>query len=374
MTWSHFHPTRVTFGIGALSKLPEVSPQERVVLVTTPGTSARGVTARVLQALGSTRVQVIENVTENPELRSLVNDVEAIRGDPTGVIAIGGGSALDSGKVIGVLLQSRRDGRAPMLTDSVGAGGMLPLVTVPTTAGTGSEVTPFATTWDFTTRRKSSVSGPGMFPTTALVDPELTLSLPESVTVSSGLDALSQGLEALWNRNSTGVTAAYAARAVRLLLGTMNHLSRNLSDLSLRARMMEASLLAGLAISATRTAIAHSISYPLTAHFGVPHGLACSFSLPEIIRFNTSGHHTRMSEIAEAVGMKSPEVLEREVEGLLLALEVGPRLTGHGFDAGELARLGPEMLTPGRADNNLRAVSVDEAVSIAQNSWRRLDN
>src|SRR5690606_14532428 len=136
--------------------------------------------------------------------------------------------------------------------------------------------------------------GPGMFPAVALVDPDLTRSLPESETVSTGLDALSQGLEAWWNRNAGPVTDAFALRAARLALDTLEPLVADLGDPVLRTAMAEASLLAGLAISGTRTAVAHSISYPLTLRFGIPHGLACGFTLPVILEYNDDGGHPRM--------------------------------------------------------------------------------
>lgn len=355
-----------------LKRLGDFAPDGEVVLVTSPGTTRRGITAEVLGILGRRRVTVFDGATENPETRNLRAWADEIQGDPQAVIAIGGGSAIDSGKVLGVLLQRRKIGDDD-LSRIVDPGEMLPLIAVPTTAGTGAEVTPFATVWDFELKKKSSVAGPGLFPTTAMLDPLLTRSLPQSVTVSSGLDALSQGLEALWNQNRTPVTDACAVRAVRIALSTLEPVSAKLDDLRGRTKMLEASLLAGLAISGTRTGIAHSISYPLTAHFGIPHGLACSFTLPAIVRFNQRGARERMDEISADLGMGSSAILADRLQELLNALGVRKRIEDCGFQEGRLVDLGPEMLTPGRAENNLCAVGSGDAVVLTQEAWQSLE-
>lgn len=380
---SSFHnPTRVAFGPGAVARLGEQVAAGAVALVTTPGSTRRGLTARVTELLeeeGRVVASVVDDVRTNPDVRDLLHQLDRIPRDAAGVVAVGGGSAMDTGKVLAALARARRSGdarpalEAALRGRAVEAGGSLPVVCVPTTAGTGAEVTPFATVWDGERMLKASVAGPGMFPAAAVVDPDLTVSLPESETVSTGLDALSQGLEAWWNRNAGPVTDAFATRAARLALETLEPLVGDLGDRSLRAAMSEASLLAGLAISGTRTAAAHSISYPLTLRFGIPHGLACGFTLPVILQYNNDGGHPRLAALAEALGSSTVGDLVDRLRRLLRCLGVGPRIREHGFDPAVVRGLGPEMITPGRADNNLRAVDAEQAARIALMSWEQID-
>jgi phosphonate metabolism-associated iron-containing alcohol dehydrogenase len=160
----------------------------------------------------------------------------------------------------------------------------IPIIAVPTTAGTGSEVTCWGTVWDEANGKKYSLAGPSLYPTHAVIDPRLMLGKPQLLTISTGLDALSHALESLWNVNNNPVSANHAIAAARSILDVLPPLVRDLGNLELRSRMAMAALFAGLAFSNTKTAIAHSLSYPITLHHGVQHGIACSFSLPMVLR------------------------------------------------------------------------------------------
>jgi alcohol dehydrogenase len=374
-----WNPTRIEFGFGAVDRVSEHLPAGPIVVVTSPGSTRRGLTGRVADQIGSNRVTVVDDVRPNPDSRDLVRQLDAIPFEVAGVVALGGGSALDTGKVLAALACACQDADPMAVLESavagrpVEVGRTLPIICVPTTAGTGAEVTPFATVWDAAAMKKRSIAGPGLFPAAALVDPDLTLSLPESVTVDTGLDALSQGLEAYWNRNAGPVTDAFALGAVRLALATLEPLIQSLNSPDLRSRMAQASLLAGLAISGTRTAVAHSISYPLTLRFGIPHGLACGFTLPALLEYNAEGGHPRMSELPTLLGVESLGALANRLRRLLSILDVGTRIRQYGFDPEKIRDLGPEMITPGRADNNIRDVDGEQAVMIALTSWEQID-
>jgi alcohol dehydrogenase len=373
------NPTRVEFGAGAVERVAYGLPSGPVVLVTSPGSSRRGLTDRVAGRVGCERVTVIDDVRPNPDVRDLIRQLGAIPRETVAVVAVGGGSVLDSGKVLAALARARCESDPVVALEAaiagcpVDEGGALPITCVPTTAGTGSEVTPFATLWDGAAMRKHSVGGPGLYPAAAIVDPELMLSLPEDITVYTGLDALSQGLEAYWNHNAGPVTDAFALRAIRLTLNALEPLAASLKDAELRASMAEASLLAGLAISGTRTALAHSISYPLTLHFGIPHGLACGFTLPVILDYNADSGHPRMTGLAGQLGFATIIALGDRLRGLLRGLDVAGRIRRYGFDKERVSTLGAEMITPGRADNNIRNVDGAEAARIALKSWEELD-
>ena len=192
------------------------------------------------------------------------------------------------------------------------------LIAVPTTAGTGSEVTPWATVWDREQQRKHSLHLPETWPEAAIVDPVLMRSLPDAVTLQSGLDALSHALEAIWNRNANPVSDALALAAARSILVTLPTLLRAPDDMALREAMAIAALQAGLAFSNTRTALAHSLSYPMTLRFGLPHGIACSFTLPLVARLAIGRSAERDAVLAQALGplAQAPARLERFLEDL----------------------------------------------------------
>jgi alcohol dehydrogenase len=244
----------------------------------------------------------------------------------------------------------------------------LPLVAVPTTAGTGSEVTPFATVWDHQNKKKHSVTGDDLYAQTALLDPELTLGLPDEVTVSSGLDAISHAFESTWNRNATPVSLGFATASLQLSLKALPILHENPENLEQRAAMLQASTLAGMAISQTRTALAHSISYPLTAHFGLPHGIACSFTLPALLEFNAQADDGRLADLARALAASDVRTLAQQLTALFRVLGVDDLFRRHVGDRTRALDLISEMVTPGRADNNLREASARDISPILQQS------
>jgi phosphonate metabolism-associated iron-containing alcohol dehydrogenase len=374
-TWRFHNPVRITFGEGTfdeLSRVPEVvGAKGDIALITTGGFTRRGLTARAVGMLGVTRTVVLDDVRSNPELHDLRRQAATLAGRPIAlVVAIGGGSALDSAKVLALGVRGDREWLRAHLLDNapLPTADAVPLIAIPTTAGTGSEVTPFATVWDGEAKRKLSVATPRMLPAATILDPRLTVDLPEEVTVSTGLDALAQALESVWNRNATTLSLAFANRSAGLAFHALPALVGTPRDLTLRAQLMEASLLAGLAISVTRTALAHSMSYPITAHHGVPHGLACGFTLPEILRFNGASDDGRLAALSRGLGFGSVEALAKALEQLLLAVGAPGRLRAYCADPAVLTRLTGEMTTPGRADNNLRAVDESAMRSILERS------
>lgn len=372
--WSFHNPVRVHGGAGSLGDLPQLLAGEgAVLLVTTAGFRRRGGLARVEALLAGRDVRVLDDVAPNPDLRDLERQIEAFAAAGIrGIVAIGGGSVLDTAKVIAVGLAGGGFSLRGHLLDGepLPATRAVHLVCVPTTAGTGSEVTPFATVWDLAAKKKYSVSGDIVFPDVALLDPELTVSLPEEVTVSTGLDAITQAFEATWSRRANPVSTAFALRAIRLGLDALPALRERPGDIELRGRMLEASLLGGLAISRSRTALCHSMSYPITAHFDLPHGLACGFTLPEVFAFNRGADDGHFQRIARDLGFTDADALESRLHRLMEELDVPGWLKKYMGERASVASLAPQMLTPGRADNNLRTATVEQVADILDRACR----
>ncbi|SFX25076.1 phosphonoacetaldehyde reductase [Marinospirillum alkaliphilum] len=287
-TWSHHNPVRILAGRGCLEMLEQEVTDGHWLLVTTAGATRRCLTEKILNLLPQIKISVCDGITPNPELDHLDQLTAGYRSQQIdGLIALGGGSVMDAAKVLSVTLPSELE--KPLATSLREGKGQawninLPVIAIPTTSGTGAEVTPFATVWDQSEHKKHSVTGDCVYPILAVMDPELTLTLPHDETLYTGLDAISHALESLWNKNKTPVSEAWAWQALELANKALPIALKEPANLDAREKMQQASLLAGLAISQTRTAIAHSISYPLTSHYGVPHGLACSFTLLTLIR------------------------------------------------------------------------------------------
>ncbi len=230
----------------------------------------------------------IRNVAPNPDYRLLAEQTSRfarLTQQPEVIVALGGGSVIDSAKVFAAA--GGDFGRVSTFLETQKGAELLsatPIIAVPTTAGTGSEVTCWGTVWDEATGKKYSLARPDLYPTHAVVDPRLMLAKPRLLTISTGLDALSHALESLWNVNNNPVSANHAVFAARNVLDVLPRLVGDLGNIELRSRMAMAALFAGLAFSNTKTAIAHSLSYPITLRHGVQHGIACSFSLPMVLR------------------------------------------------------------------------------------------
>jgi alcohol dehydrogenase len=369
--WEHLNPTHVIFGRGTLDRLEEVA-HGSALLVTTAGGTRRGLTDRIRRLAAIAHVD--DSVEPNPSVGAVEEMIGRWRGERIdAVIGAGGGSAVDTAKVLATALA----GSATTLRDLIDrpddyrAIEPIPVIAIPTTAGTGAEVTPTATIWDTEGRRKLSASTPRMFPAVAIVDPDLADSLPWGETLSSGLDALSQCFEAICNRAATPLTDAVAQRGILLSMPALRALrAPNLSS-DPRTAMSEAALLSGLAISQTRTGLAHSISYPITAHFGVPHGLACAVSLPGVLAYNAEDDDGRLRRIAELLGVDDVPAVAEAVIDLYRELGVPEALRFLLPNLDALRAHREEMFTPARADTNIRPVdaSVIDRVLDSADSW-----
>lgn len=285
--WTYRNPVRVEFGQGSFETLQDHIDGRNYALVTYSDCYFASLSEQLSEAAGSP-VAVVNDVAPNPDFQLLETQVDHFRKAgalPDVIVALGGGSVIDTAKV---LAAANGDFKAVKSFLETKSGedrlGATPIIAVPTTAGTGSEVTCWGTVWDGAGARKHSLALPRLYPETALIDPALMLGKPRDLTVSTGLDALSHALESLWNKNVNPISMTFAVRAAREIFETLPRLVDDLRNVELRARMARAALFSGLAFSNTKTAIAHSLSYPVTLRYGVPHGIACSFTLPAVLR------------------------------------------------------------------------------------------
>ena len=344
MSSHYFNPVHSVYGAGALSSLPDLLAGRRAAVVTFPEARALGLVDRLEAVLGDRLACVIDRIQPNPDVQELSGTYEAFwrdHADVEVIVAVGGGSAIDTAKA---LLVADDSGRFDALVAGLaGERAFTPtrfkkLIAVPTTAGTGSEVTPWATIWDRVRQRKHSLHLPQTWPEYALIDPELMLSLPASVTLQSGLDALSHALESIWNVNANPLSDTMACSAVREIFVVLPELMRDLNNVALRGRMALAALEAGMAFSNTKTALAHSISYEMTLRYGLPHGIACSFSLPMVLRSAIGQKADRDAVLERALGAPLADAPAR-LQAFIEALGVKTRFGDYGVSAEEARQM-----------------------------------
>lgn len=252
--------------------------EKKVAVITTEGFIRRGLFKNF-----NAGDLIYVSIKSNPELNDLEQKLNFLRDiKPTLLIAVGGGSVIDSAKIFSSLLGCENK---ISIKEALHLGNLnnnlscLPTIVFPTTSGTGAEVTPFATIWDSQNKKKLSLANLDYTVTQVVLDPLLTTSAPYGLTLECALDTISHCLESLWNVNRTDETKQLALTSLQIVNKVLPLLLNNLHNPEFRAEMQTSSLNAGLAIAKTRTALAHSISYPLTLNFGISHGLACSLSL-----------------------------------------------------------------------------------------------
>ena len=312
----------------------------RILLVT--GKSAMrksGITGKIIQELGPERVAVFDQVEPNPSALTVDRGVEICRKEKCGlIIGLGGGSPLDSAKAMAVLANNPGQAREYLEGKELKHPG-LPLIAVPTTSGSGSEVTPFSILTIPEKHLKFSLRHPILYPRVAIIDPLLTVSLPPRQTAATGLDVLAHALESLWSKNHQPLAALFAERAIELIFLHLVRAYRSGDDPAARIGMSEASMLGGLAISQTGTTAIHPASYPLTFDFDFEHGLACAIFIPSFFQINRPAIGDRFARLLRILDLKNLESLEGKIQTLMRELEAPIRLREIGVKEKDLSQL-----------------------------------
>ena len=294
----------IQFGPGMLGKVGELVRAgigERVMLVTDPGMVKTGIVDRALKALkaADVAVEVFSDVEADPPEHIILTAAEQAKSAGVeGIVGLGGGSSLDVAKLVAVLAMGKEE-----LKDIYGVGNAkgprLPLILVPTTSGTGSEVTPISIVTTGTNEKKGVVS-PVILPDIALLDPELTLGLPPHITAATGIDAMVHAIEAYASAspNNNPVSRMLAGQALTLMGRSVLKAVHEGSDMDARSDMLLGSMLAGQAFANSPVAAVHALAYPLGGHFHIPHGLSNALVLPHVLRFNAATTPQPYAEIA----------------------------------------------------------------------------
>lgn len=341
--YNYVMPTRVVFGNGALARVSEFSAQlGKKPFVVTGRASARanGSVNRLLTALGN--AHVYSGVNENPTNASCEDAAEKCRSRKCDcIIALGGGSAIDLAKAVAVLATNPGKAADYYGTDKY-SRDPLPLIAMPTTAGTGTEVTPYSVLVDVDANDKRTIGGTGLFPRVAILDPELTVSVPHGVTIHTGLDVLSQGMEGVLSRFATPITDTLGLETIRLVMEWLPRAADHPEDLEARGWMLHAAMLSGIVVAQTGTTLVHGMGYLYTTECGVAHGLANALLLPPLLEYNAQHAPEKMQAVAAALGEPcgpnaAGGVTASAVRRFVEHLGLSPRASDHNVSESQLA-------------------------------------
>jgi len=378
-------PRLMMIGGGASGQIADVMGKigvQRPLIVTDGFMRDSGMLARITDVLDDAGIvwQAFADTVPDPTTEvidagaALLND-----GDFNCMIALGGGSPMDTAKAMGVLAThggTMRDYKVPTQVDRTD----YPMIAIPTTAGTGSEVTRFTVITDTETDEKMLCAGLGYVPTCALVDYTLTLTMPLRLTADTGIDTLTHAIEAYVSKKRNPYSDAMALSCVQLVSNNIRTACREPDNHPAREAMMLAAMQGGMAFSNASVCLVHGMSRPIGAHFHVPHGLSNAMLLPAITAFSAPDALDRYGDCARAMGIADAEVgnqaavaaLITELRDLNKELEV-PTPKGYGIDEEKYFNLLPTMarqaLDSGSPGNNPRVPTPDQIVDLYKEAW-----
>ena len=318
---------RLVFGRGAVAQLPAALAQlglKRPLIVTDRGLVSTGIPAQIGRLLDDAQIAhgLFDGVEPDPRVEIVQACVAAARaGQCDGLIGLGGGSALDIAKAAAVMLTNEGS-----IVDYVGIDMIpqpgLPKVLIPTTAGTGSEVSPIAILSDTQAHLKKGIVSRRLYADVALVDPDLTVSLPPHITAYTGVDALTHAIEAYTNRFAHPLIDTLAIKAIELIGQYLPRAVARGDDAEARYFMSMASTLGGICLGPVNTGAVHALAYPLGGLYNVPHGVANSLLLPYVMRYNLLSSQVKYAQIAHALGVRTENLSVREgAEHAIAAVE-----------------------------------------------------
>jgi alcohol dehydrogenase class IV len=374
---------RILFGLGAVEKVgaeAQLLKGKKVLIITDSGVIQAGLLEGVeksLQAAGLSFV-LFDGVEPDPRIEVVEKSVEKAKKEGIDlIIGLGGGSSLDIAKVTSIMITNSGKIDGFFGIDLVPNPG-IPVILVPTTAGTGSEVTPIAILSDTKEKLKKGIVSPTLFPEVAIVDPKLTIGLPPSVTAFTGMDALTHAIEAYASINATDLTDLFALRAMDLCSKNLRMAYAHGENLAARSNMMEGSLLAGIAFANAGVGAVHAFAYPLGGEFHLAHGLTNTLMLPYIMRYNILGCPHKFAQMAKAFGEKveglseldGAETAVKFVERLSDDIRVPRRLRDVGVPENAIPRLAEAAMKVTRLlANNPRKITLEDAVAIYNSAY-----
>lgn len=343
-----YNPVNIIFGCGSRSKLFDFIKNKKIILISSENGFSRINNDSILSKISKNILSqiIIKSNADIDNLKEIKidNNIDFI-------VAIGGGSIIDSAKIIKHLNNLNTN-----------------LISIPTTSGSGSEVTPYATGWNYKNYKK--IGFENLYSNIAIIDPELTYNLPIKYTISSGLDAINQAFESIWNINKTPITEILAIQSIKIGIESLIKLIKE-EDIESRKNMSLCSLLSGICISQTKTSICHSISYPLTIKYGISHGIACAFTMPEVFIYNSKHDDRTLLRISKnMLGNNSTlDDMYQYLKYICVCTNVYNDVREKIKSEENLLKMINEMYTISRIKNNICTVTNDDIEVIVKKSF-----
>lgn len=366
-------PTEIVFGINAITELPARLKKmncSRVFVISDPGVAQSGILQKVTGLLEGAGIafSVFSDVDREPDVKTIGIATEKAKEFKADVaVGVGGGSAQDAAKAVAVMVNN--EGK---ITQYAGLNQVpnqgVPIVCIPTTSGTGSEVTIWSVISEKEKHMKFGIGGKYLTPTLAICDPSLTLSLPPHITAATGMDALAHALESFVNKASQPISRALSRESMRLIAKSLRKAVAQGENLEARYDMMMASTIAAMAFNPTRLGLAHSLAMPLGGQFKVAHGLVNAILLPQVMAFNLPGNLEGYKEIAEIFGENTNgltlrEAAERSVKAVAQLNEdigIPDNLREYGIAEKDLDAIAAEAMASGNTAVNPRKTTVED--------------
>ncbi len=385
-TFTVTQPTQIQFGTGSIANLAKTVKNfngSNVFLVIDPGLVKAGLISPITAPLKKAKISftVYDKVDPEPGLKLADKGTKiAKKAGCDCVVGVGGGSAMDVAKAIAILLTN--GGKA---VDYLGLGLIkkagVPKIMVPTSSGTGAEVTFTAVFINEKTGSKGGMNGDPLYPDAAILDPELTVSLPPHVTAFTGIDALTHALEAYTSTQAHTISEMYSLEAISLIADNLPAAYANGANIQARSAMLMGSLLGGKALATAGVGLVHAMAYPMGGMFGIPHGLANAVLLPYVVEYNLIGNLEKFAVLAETLGQNTEDLTLRESASLCVdALfdlndAVGIPTTLQDLDIPfdaipEMAEIALTVTRP--VENNPRQPSLKDVIAIYETAFNRI--
>lgn len=373
--------TEIIFGIGATNELAETLrtlESSRVFVISDPGVEQVGILKTITDILEEAKV-IFATSTElkgEPDVKAISLATEKAKEFKADlVVGVGGGSALDAAKAVAVMLKNKGQIIQYAGLNKIPEPG-IPIICIPTTAGTGSEVTIWTVITDKENKVKYGIGGKYLTPSVAICDPSLTLSLPGSITAATGCDALSHALESFVNKATQPISEALSRESMRLIAKSLRKAVAQGDNLEARYDMLLSSTMAAMAFNPTRLGLAHALGMPLGGKFNVPHSIGIAILLPQVIEFNLPGNLQRYKEIAEIFDEKTEGLSHREAATLSvvamkkLNADIGIPANLREFDITEhdLDHIVEEAILSGNVAVNPRKPTLEDLKEIVRRS------
>lgn len=380
-TFSFSIPQNVTFGWGAMEKLSEIAEEiggNKGFIISGPHLKKLGMVDKCIEALGEKGI-ICDSFTDtegNPSTDTVDKAAkEFLESGADFIIAFGGGSPLDTAKAVAIL-----GSYGGVITDYEGIGRVpgevIPMIAIPTTAGTGSEVTSFSVITDHSRNYKLTVGSEYLLPKAAILDPELITSVPESVAASCGVDALVHALEAYLSLASSPFSDMIALKAMELIGKNLRKYIKDRADKEASEAMLMGSLFAGIAFSHARLGNVHAMSHPVSAFFDVPHGLANAILLPTVVEYNEKSNPEKYYDIYCCISEKpvskedfTPHMLVEEIRVMNNKIGIPDNLKSVGVTSDKFEVMTDDAMKSGNIKVNPRLTSREDILKLYKKAY-----